>query len=188
MEDHIRAKHAKKTKNEQAKQKATPLDIFYQIYEKESGFKYNRASNPLAAFRALRRHMRWSDDDSNYEYAKLRYRAALNDELKVWFGSGDDLGSWHALCRAVGIAPLPRDGGGCQTALRGKQVNLVDLVEWARADGGEEETVRVFRDVSELRRYTRSTRRYFPLVDVESLGVGGDGDVVIRHLLRRINS
>lgn len=130
--------------------------------------------------------MRWSDDNSNYQYAKSKYRSALRDELEIWFSSEDDLGSWHALCRAVGIVPLPRDCGKCQEALRGKQVNLVDLVEWARAGKNEEETVRVFRDVSELRRYTRSTGRFFPLVEVESSGADGDGQVVIRHLLRRI--
>lgn len=35
--------------------------------------------------------------------------------------------------------------------------------------------MRVFRDASKLRKYTRSTGRYFPLVDVESSGTDGNG-------------
>lgn len=83
MENRIRAKHAKKGINEQVQPKATPLDILFQIYEKGNGFNYNRTSTSSAAFGAFRAYMRWSDDNSTYQYAKSGYRSALRDELEV---------------------------------------------------------------------------------------------------------
>ena len=54
-------------------------------------------------------------------------------------------------------------------------VNLIDLVERARS--GEE--VRVFRDLDELREYTKSTGKFFPKEDAYAGGV-------LKYLLREI--
>lgn len=140
---------------------------------------------PSDSFAALRAHCGWVEKDSNYEYAKEKYRAALRQELNVWFGREKDIANWHALCRAIGIAPLPQKRHECEVALQGTHVNLVDLVHWART-GDEGERVRVFRDVSELREYCVEEKKYFPLEEVKFAGDKGDGKVVIRHLLRHL--
>jgi hypothetical protein len=43
-----------------------------------------------------------------------RYQDALESELRMWYGAEDDLAAWHALCRAIGIDPLPRTCKQCQ--------------------------------------------------------------------------
>ncbi|MCQ6513298.1 hypothetical protein NPN18_26390, partial [Vibrio parahaemolyticus] len=58
-------------------------------------------------------------------------------------------------------------------------VNIVDLIEWGRSDS--QGKVRTFRNVEELRAYTRETGKVFRnTLDQES------GNVVLRHLLRKI--
>lgn len=56
-----------------------------------------------------------------------------------------------------------------------------DLIEWGRGRGNTEERVQTFRKMAELRAYTKSTGKIFRnTFDQE------DGNVVLRHLLRRI--
>ena len=37
-----------------------------------------------------------------------RYQDALESEMHIWYGAEGDLAAWHALCRAVGVKPLPQ--------------------------------------------------------------------------------
>lgn len=163
----------------------TPLDDFFRTYEVEKGFHYDRKMVPYDSFAALRAHCGWDEEDSNYQYAKEKYGAALRQELNVWFGRENDIAKWHALCRAIGVAPLPQGRRECEVALQGTHVNLVDLIHWARTvDEGKK--VRVFGDVSELREYCVVEREYFLLEEVKFSGDKGGGKVVIRHLLRHL--
>ena len=57
-------------------------------------------------------------------------------------------------------------------------MNIIDLIEWGRS--GSEEKVHTFRDVAELRNYTKETRKIF-LNTFDQEG----GNVVLRHLLRK---
>lgn len=152
LADHIHSKH-----DPSEPPKSTPLDDFFQTYEVEKGFKYDRTKSPSDSFTALRVHCGWKKGDSNCAYAQGKYFSALREELQVWFGGESDIANWHALCRAVGTAPLPQKCSECQIALRGKHVNLVDLIQWARTGSDEGERVRVFRTVSDLRKYCRKT-------------------------------
>lgn len=181
LANHINAKHRSR-----AAPNETPLDVFFRTYEVANGFRYDRAKAPPRSFAQLREHMHWKKKDPNHIYARGRYNAALQAELEVWFGSEDELCNWHALCRAVGITPLPPDGSGCRRALREKHVNLVDLIHWARSGAGEEERLTIFLDQKKLGKYCRRTKKWFPLMDVKTAGSQGDGKVVIRHLLRRL--
>ena len=36
------------------------------------------------------------------------------DELHMWYGAEDDLTAWHALCRAIGINPVPESCKQCE--------------------------------------------------------------------------
>ncbi|KAB2576714.1 Zinc finger protein [Lasiodiplodia theobromae] len=187
----------------------TPLDLFFRSYP---SFRYDPAQSPSASFADLRAHMGWhrrrrrngqgyEEEDPAADEARERYVTALRRELEVWFGGEDDLANWQALCRAVGaVVPAASKGEaaatekGCERALRGTHVNLVDLLAWAREDegvrrrGGDDDgrrTVKVFGSVGALAEYCKKTGKWFPLEDVEKAGEQGDGNVVIRHLLRR---
>lgn len=165
-----------------------PLDAFFRTYEVKKGFKYDPSEIPSASFAALRRHCRWKKRKCHFReaYAWERYRLALQDELKVWFGREDEIANWHALCRAVGVVPLPKQCRKCEKALRGKHVNLVDLIHWARTSETRGQRVRTFRSVSELASYCVETKKYFPLENVKKAEHKSNGKVVIRHLLRHL--
>ena len=34
--------------------------------------------------------------------------------MRKWYGAENDLTAWHALCRAIGIEPLPTTCGKCE--------------------------------------------------------------------------
>lgn len=60
-------------------------------------------------------------------------------------------------------------------------MNIVDLIEWSRIRGDNELSVRVFSTIGALVKYIRETGKIF-----RNTMNGGDGNVVLRHLLRRI--
>jgi hypothetical protein len=66
-------------------------------------------------------------------------------------------------------------------AIRGLHVNIIDLIGWARG-GGTGDGVQQFQSLEELREYTKRTRKVFP----NNMDRSGDGNVVLRHLLRFI--
>lgn len=63
--------------------------------------------------------------------------------------------------------------------MRRTHVDIVDLIEWGRSDNKEK--VQTFRDVAELRAHTKETGKVFRNTFDEE-----DGNVVLRHLLRKI--
>ena len=42
------------------------------------------------------------------------YQDALQCELYLWYGAENDLTAWHALCRAIGVEPLPKTCELCE--------------------------------------------------------------------------
>jgi len=64
-------------------------------------------------------------------------------------------------------------------AVRRTNVNIVDLIEWGRS--GRKEKVETFRNVAELRAYTKETGKIFRNTLKQQ-----SGNVVLRHLLRKI--
>ncbi|VUC22459.1 unnamed protein product [Clonostachys rosea] len=172
LEDHLRNSpvHGQKSK--------TPLDTFFGSFRR---FKYDPSLPPATSFGKLRDQKGWERGDPEGEEAWERYQAALAAELETWFGAEDDLTAWHSLCRAIGIEPPPQTCALCQKAARNTHVNIVDLIHWRRNES--QKKVQIFRDVAELRAYTRGTGKIFHSHH------GRDehgGNMVLRHLLRRI--
>ncbi|KAG9233108.1 hypothetical protein BJ875DRAFT_535554 [Amylocarpus encephaloides] len=125
----------------------TPLDVFFRSFPT---FDYD-PSLPLAtSYANLQRHEGWRRGSAESD----------DTELYLWYGTENDLTTWYALCRVIGVEPLPRT-----------HVNIVDLIKWGRS--GSEEKVHTFRNIVELRSYTKETQ-------------GEGGNVVLRHLLRKI--
>ncbi|KAG9227929.1 hypothetical protein BJ875DRAFT_35716 [Amylocarpus encephaloides] len=154
----------------------TPLDVFFRSFPT---FDYDPSLPPATSYANLQRQEGWCRGSAASNDAWNRYQDALQSELHMWYGAENDLTAWHALCRAIGVEPLPKTCEQCEEAARRTHVNIVDLIEWGRS--GSEEKVQTFRDVAELRAYTKETRKIFRnTFDQEG------GNVVLRHLLRKI--
>lgn len=83
----------------------TPIDNFFAEY---TSFRYDRNLSPSVSYTKLVNFYGWDSNDPEARTARREYQDALEDEVRLWFGSENDLASWHALCRAVGIEPLPQ--------------------------------------------------------------------------------
>ncbi|TVY13032.1 hypothetical protein LARI1_G009054 [Lachnellula arida] len=92
------------------------------------------------------------------------HQDALQSELDKWYSAEDDLTAWHALCRAIGVEPLPQTCEQCETGR-----------------SNSKKKVQTFGTVTKLRAYTKETGKIFR----NTLKQEG-GNVVLRHLLRRI--
>ncbi len=99
----------------------TPLDTFFLSF---LSFDYNSSLPPATSYANLQKHMGWRQGQTESNEAWADYQNALESELRMWYGQEDDLTAWHALCRAIGIIPLPKTCGQCQQVLH----SLVDTV------------------------------------------------------------
>lgn len=168
------------THHRRQQQPRTPLDQFFLSFKT---FEHDPSEPPAASFNRLRRHQGWRRGDADSDDAWDRYQAALESELRMWYDSGNSLAAWHALCRAIGVDPLPQTCEMCERAVRSIYVNIVDLIEWARAQRGHDvQPVQTFASLEDLRSYTIETKKIYHN-RLENLD---EDNVVLRHLLRRI--
>ena len=89
----------------------TPLDIFFRSFPT---FDYDPSLSPATSYANLRAHARWRHGSAASDEAWNRYQDGLESELRMWYGAEDDLVAWHALCRAIGIKPLPQTCEQCE--------------------------------------------------------------------------
>jgi hypothetical protein len=101
--------------------KVGPLDRFFRSFP---SFPYDAQKSPDASFGKLLSGMRtwhtWNKKNPSTwkiyrEEVREGYQTALTREFNLWFGTEDDIESWHALCRAVRIRPLPLTCEDCQS-------------------------------------------------------------------------
>jgi len=88
----------------------TPLDEFFLSFP---SFAYGPSLPPAQSYSLLWRHVGWPRESVEGDQAWAGYREALVVEVRVWFGSENDLGAWHTLCRAIGIQQAPETIQGC---------------------------------------------------------------------------
>ena len=62
----------------------------------------------------LREYQGWRRGSAVSNDAWNRYQDALQSELHMWYGAENDLTAWHALCRAIGVKPLPKTCEQCE--------------------------------------------------------------------------
>jgi hypothetical protein len=82
----------------------TPLDVFFHSFPT---FDYDPSLPPATSYANLRKHEGWQRSSAASDDAWNKYQDALQSELHMWYGAEDDLTAWHALCRAIGVEPLP---------------------------------------------------------------------------------
>ena len=90
----------------------TPLDLYFLSYQ---SFDYDSQRSPAKEFQRLRKHMGWSQHETEGDKAWQAYCSALVQEFNAWYGRDEkNLASWHSLCRAIGINPLPDTCRACR--------------------------------------------------------------------------
>lgn len=105
------------------KTKATEYGAIDRFFRSFPSFPYDAQKSPDVSFgqlmTGLRRWNTW--DKKNPATRKLYrrqvmedYQSALTYEFNLWFGTRDNIESWHALCRAVRIQPLPPSCEDCR--------------------------------------------------------------------------
>lgn len=82
----------------------SPLNAFFCSW---SGFLFHAQLPPHRNWDELRKFCCWDDQSPQYRAAWIQYQDALASEVTIWFGDVLELESWHKLCGAVGISPLP---------------------------------------------------------------------------------
>jgi hypothetical protein len=89
----------------------TPLDVFFYSFPT---FDYDPSLPPATSYAHLQRHEGWRRGSVESDDAWNRYQDALQGELYLWYGAENDLTAWHALCRAIGVEPLPKTCEQCE--------------------------------------------------------------------------
>ena len=89
----------------------TPLDVFFHSFP---AFDYDPSFPPATSYANLQRQEGWGRGSAASNDAWNRYQDALQSELHLWYGVENDLTAWHALCRAIGIDPLPKTCEQCE--------------------------------------------------------------------------
>lgn len=105
LEHHLRDSPAHQQNTE------TPLDAFFRTFP---AFDYDPSLPPATSYANLQKHQGWRRGNAASHDAWDRYQDALKDELRLWYGAENDLTAWHALCRAIGINPLPEACEQCE--------------------------------------------------------------------------
>ncbi|PTB63448.1 hypothetical protein BBK36DRAFT_1096448, partial [Trichoderma citrinoviride] len=166
----------------------TPLDEFFSSFQ---SFRYKPGRSPIESWKQVASSRGWQPrpkKDAPGRDAWDRYQKALAKELELYFGHEKDPRAWRTLCRAVGRRDAPEEIKKCEAILRNTHVNIVDLIHWGR-NGGEEaednKPPKVFKSVQELKDYTYKSHKIF---EQEQLRGYNGGNVVLRHLLRRLFS
>jgi len=89
----------------------TPLDVFFRSFPT---FEYDPSLPPATSYANLQRHEGWRRGSAESDDGWNRYQDALQSELYLWYGAENDLTAWHALCRAIGVEPLPQTCEQCE--------------------------------------------------------------------------
>lgn len=89
----------------------TPLDVFFRSFPT---FDYDPSLPPATSYANLQRHEGLYSGNPRSDDAWERYQDALQSELHLWYGAENDLTAWHALCRAIGVEPLPTTCRQCE--------------------------------------------------------------------------
>jgi hypothetical protein len=87
------------------------LDTFFRSFPT---FDYDPSLPPARSYANLREQQGWRRGEIESEIAWNKYQDALGRELRMWYGAEDDLTAWHALCRAIGVGPLPATCEQCE--------------------------------------------------------------------------
>ncbi|KAF9442696.1 hypothetical protein P691DRAFT_680946 [Macrolepiota fuliginosa MF-IS2] len=151
-----------------------PLEAFFRQY---AWFRYKKNESAEAQYNRLRKEAGWKRGDPEGDKAWEDYRTALVRQFNTSFSNDDnDLDTWNALLRHVGINNPPGTVKECKDLIGGKFINLIDLIN-ARDNPGV--IITHYRNEVELSKYTLNSGKIFPRDHVEA-------GSLLRYLLRHI--
>jgi uncharacterized protein YlaI len=133
LEQHLRASRIHQQDTESPTE--TPLDVFFRSFPT---FNYDPSLSPATSYGNLQRQEGWRRNRAASDDAWNRYQDALQRELHLWYGAENDLTAWHALCRAIGIDPLPKTCEQCEEV--GDRVTKFDRFMLTRVIGCTKDT------------------------------------------------
>ncbi|KAJ7588351.1 hypothetical protein C8J56DRAFT_941435 [Mycena floridula] len=141
---------------------APPIPRF--IHQQFPDFVYEPERTILYNFQRLALIRKWGKKSKEYKRQKRDFLAnAVEEMFSTSFGDRKgNLDAWCKLCKTVGVSTdLPLGSiKACKAALRGKFVNLIDLVQAASAEKVMEETFPTSKDLAE---YIHLTGKFYPL-------------------------
>ncbi|KAI1464573.1 uncharacterized protein F4812DRAFT_467163 [Daldinia caldariorum] len=150
-----------------------PMEEFFAQYPE---FHHNETKPLWSQFRALCKHYRWERDSSERRQAHDQFRDAMISEFgRIYGNDSTSLSSWQKLCQVLRIKRIPDTVADCLQKVLAVHVNLVDLVDCQRTG----RRVKLFSSLEDLRNYTKSTKKFFPLDEAKAQGP-------LRYLLREI--
>lgn len=171
-----------------------PLKTFFKQY---SWFIYDPTQSASQQFHRLQTEAGWEREDPEQRDAWEGYLEALVLQFNSSYGENEnDLTAWHGLLARIGINNFPDSVKVCKSVsfeffsmllgsitrcnqiIRGKFINLVDLVD-ARDDPSRQ--VQQFASEMILSEYTLSNHKVFPR---DHVAAGS----LLRYLLRHILS
>ncbi|KAF2799198.1 hypothetical protein K505DRAFT_346036 [Melanomma pulvis-pyrius CBS 109.77] len=145
-----------------------------QSFRKYPEFNYCKGEPIVQEFYRMCDYFEWEKEDIEKKTAHEDFKTAMVLTFNSLYGTDvDDIDSWHKLCVALDIDPLPEGLKECQRAVQKVHVNIVDLVDTR----GEQ--VEIFDSLEDLQDYTIETGKFFPK---QSAYAGG----VLKALLREI--
>ncbi|KAJ3560000.1 hypothetical protein NP233_g11116 [Leucocoprinus birnbaumii] len=168
--------HLSMTRNKKKCKTMGPLETFFKRY---SWFKYDPHESASAQFYRLTREAGWTREDHKRKVAWENYLEALVKQFNFSYGDDEnDLTSWHSLLARINDDDLPETVKECKSLIKGKFINLVDLVD-ARDNPGR--SIRQFPSEVQLSQYTLSEHKVFPR---DHVAAGS----LLKYLLRNILS
>jgi len=155
------------------------LQSFFEEYT-DDGFYYDPSRPAWNEFRRLSHFLDW--DKEKKDEKRSLFKDALVQAFNNIYGTEEnDLESWHTLCRALDITPLPDGLNASREAVRNTYVNLVDLVDLHYSG----EQLRHFNSELELSEYTKKYGKIFPR---ENAYAGGLLKYLLRHIVNPSSS
>ncbi|KAL1695651.1 hypothetical protein GGG16DRAFT_121461 [Schizophyllum commune] len=116
----------------------------------------------FARAKGLTKKTKDADERKRYREERAEFVSnAVNEGFEKNFGKNEVfLQAWQGLCRTVGLKDMKglTDVGACKKALKGKYVNIVDLVDAAEV----RQTCESFTSIAKLRSYTLKGGKIYP--------------------------
>ncbi|KAJ3574215.1 hypothetical protein NP233_g1917 [Leucocoprinus birnbaumii] len=151
-----------------------PLKDFFLSFE---WFTYDPHQSASEQYFRLQREAGWWREHPDQKTAWKGYLSAIVRQFNASFGvDDDDLTTWHRLLAHIGITCPPQSVSGCKALMRGKFINLIDLID-ARDDRSR--VIRHFESEVKLSEYTKEKNKVFPRKHV-------DAGALLKYLLRNI--
>ncbi|KAI0847677.1 hypothetical protein F5Y00DRAFT_263357 [Daldinia vernicosa] len=169
----VSAKYSTNKQQHISSSRKGPMEAFFAQYPE---FNHDETAPIWTEFKSLCEHKKWNENSKDRKEARNQFQDAMIAEFGRIYGTDNtSLSSWQKLCRTIKVSPIPQNIVACQKEVVSAHVNLVDLVDCQRTG----KPIHIFPNLQELRKYTLSERKVFPMYKAKTQGL-------LKYLLREI--